>query len=175
MTGPPDRDFVHEALGDEDKGPFDPDAFDRDTVAPGTTGDPNDDVSDFPLIRDAGERPQANRAGDHTAELDVRDAGDDTEPPPPRRWLAANRYRPSTSATAATVRCGRCSSTSRGPCLSSSSLTTSTGPTRHRSSCSPLCCVESLLRLCSLQWRSAPGKPRNVLPSRWSEHTVQRR
>ena len=30
MTAPPDRDFVHEALGDEDnKGPFNPDAFDR--------------------------------------------------------------------------------------------------------------------------------------------------
>jgi hypothetical protein len=26
----------------------------RDTIAPGTTGDPNDDMSDFPLIRDAG-------------------------------------------------------------------------------------------------------------------------
>src|SRR5262249_38108191 len=29
----------------------------------GTTGDPNDTLDDFPLIRDAGETPQANRTG----------------------------------------------------------------------------------------------------------------
>ena len=70
MNPPPKPDFVHEALSDEDKGPFNPDAFDRDpfgnpeqqlrdSIAPGTIGDPNDDINDFPLIRDAGEKPRA--------------------------------------------------------------------------------------------------------------------
>jgi hypothetical protein len=67
----PPKDYIHEALGDDDPGPFDPDAFDcdqsgdperqlRDTIAPGTTGDPHDDINDFPLIRDAGEKPHSN-------------------------------------------------------------------------------------------------------------------
>jgi hypothetical protein len=33
----------------------------RDTIAPGTSGDPRDDMSDFPLIRDAAEKPRVNR------------------------------------------------------------------------------------------------------------------
>jgi hypothetical protein len=88
----------------------------RDTIAPGTIGDPHDDMDDFPLIRDAGETPQTNGrdqdrgafderdygfdAGEQADEsktnaasdLDVRDAGDDTKPPPPRRWLTANQF-----------------------------------------------------------------------------------
>jgi hypothetical protein len=65
----------------------------QDTIAPGTIGDPNDDMNDFPLIRDAGEKPRSKaRSEEPPAELDVRDAGDDTEPPPPRRWLAANQF-----------------------------------------------------------------------------------
>jgi hypothetical protein len=40
----------------------------RDTIAPGTIGDPHDTMDDLPLIRDAGEKPRGN--------------GQDAEPPP---------------------------------------------------------------------------------------------
>jgi hypothetical protein len=43
----------------------------RDHIAPGTTGDPNDGMGDFPLIRDAGEH-----------EDDEHFAGGDFDPPP---------------------------------------------------------------------------------------------
>ena len=47
----------------------------RDTIAPGTTGDSNDPMDDFPLIRDAGEKPQAFSERGHT--------NGSEEPPPP--------------------------------------------------------------------------------------------
>jgi hypothetical protein len=79
----PPRDYIHETLGDDDPGPFDPDALDRDqfgdperqwcdAIAPGTTGDPNDDMSDFPLVRDAG-----NCHAEDPGAFDERDYGFD--------------------------------------------------------------------------------------------------
>jgi len=58
MSPPPKRDFPEgdEPFGDAARSP-------RGTIAPGTIGDPNDDMNDFPLIRDAGEKPRSNRTG----------------------------------------------------------------------------------------------------------------
>jgi hypothetical protein len=47
---PPPKDF--DPFGDAERL--------RDRIAPGTVGDPHDDVNDFPLIRDAGEKPHTN-------------------------------------------------------------------------------------------------------------------
>src|SRR6516165_3474645 len=72
---------------------------------PGTNGDPNDSMDDFPTLRDAGE-PWAKAAtgqslpdegwkarfDDLAPALEVRDAGDDTAKPPPRRWLMGNQF-----------------------------------------------------------------------------------
>jgi len=61
----------------------------RDRIAPGTTGDPNDAMNDFPLIRDAGEPPRtkARNLGrtnsGHVDEFDdERFDGGDFDPPP---------------------------------------------------------------------------------------------
>jgi hypothetical protein len=53
----------------------------RDRDAPGTSGDPSDPMDDFPLIRDAGEKPQAEARRmnvEHDDEFDDEryDAGD---------------------------------------------------------------------------------------------------
>ena len=87
----------------------------QDTIAPGTIGDPNDDMNDFPLIRDAGEKPRSkarseepppaespNDYGFNSKERDDEqaaagplgewDAGDDIKPPPPRGWLLGNVF-----------------------------------------------------------------------------------
>jgi hypothetical protein len=64
---PPPKDFE----------PFDdPERHLRDTIAPGTTGDPHDDMNDFSLIRDAG-KPEDEFD-------DERYNGSDFDPPPPR-------------------------------------------------------------------------------------------
>jgi len=74
-------------------------------ITPGTNGDPNDSMDDFPTLRDAGE-PWAKAAtgqslpdegwkarfDDLAPALEVRDAGDDTAKPPPRRWLMGNQF-----------------------------------------------------------------------------------
>jgi len=67
---PPKQDF--EPFGD-------PGRLLRDTIAPGTIGDPNDDMNDFPLIRDAGEKPRKTNGSEDPlpAELEARDAGDE--------------------------------------------------------------------------------------------------
>jgi RecA-family ATPase len=90
----PDRDFVHEALGDDDKGPFEP--FDDepenehdDERFNGGDFDPPPPRSEADYGFDSGNQAGKATAG---AELDVRDAGDDTEPPPPRRWLLGNQF-----------------------------------------------------------------------------------
>ena len=60
----------------------------RDSIAPGTIGDPDDDMNDFPLIRDAGEpRTKARNLGrtnsGHVDEFDdERFDGGDFDPPP---------------------------------------------------------------------------------------------
>jgi hypothetical protein len=73
---PPPKDFD----------PFgDPERQLRDTIAPGTIGDPNDDMNDFPLIRDAGEKPRtkAHTNSEHGDEFDdERFNGGDFDPPP---------------------------------------------------------------------------------------------
>jgi hypothetical protein len=69
--------------------------FDEIPTAPGTqTKSPREDdpppaTSEADYGFDAGDDQVGETAG---AELDVRDAGDDTEPPPPRRWLTANQF-----------------------------------------------------------------------------------
>ena len=70
MSLPPKQDF--EPFGD-------PGRLLRDTIAPGTIGDPNDDMNDFPLIRDAGEKPRKTNGSEDPlpAELEARDAGDE--------------------------------------------------------------------------------------------------
>ena len=73
-------------------------------IAPGTSGDPNDSMADFPLIRDAGE-PWAKAANGQSQQvkpraphakpdggLEVFDAGLDIELPPPRGWLLGNQF-----------------------------------------------------------------------------------
>jgi len=59
MSPPPEQDFPD----DRDDAFGDPARRLRNKIAPGTAGDPNDDMNDFPLIRDAGDKPQANRTG----------------------------------------------------------------------------------------------------------------
>jgi hypothetical protein len=57
----------------------------RDTIAPGTIGDPHDDMNDFPLIRDAGEKPRtkARKLGRTNSEHDdERFDASDFDPPP---------------------------------------------------------------------------------------------
>lgn len=41
-----------------------------------------------PKAKQSSEKTKTDKSG----ELDVRDAGDDTEPPPPRRWLLGNQF-----------------------------------------------------------------------------------
>ena len=73
-------------------------------IAPGTNGDPNDPLDDFPTLRDAGEpwakaangqsqqvKPRAPHAKPD-AGLEVFDAGLDIELPPPRGWLLGNQF-----------------------------------------------------------------------------------
>src|SRR6516225_2805964 len=85
---PPNKDFIHETLGDQDPGVFEPFA-DADRFGEPPPNGPNDYGFNGKERDDA---PFGETGGDHTAELDVHDAGDDTEPPPPRRWLAANQF-----------------------------------------------------------------------------------
>jgi hypothetical protein len=63
----------------------------RDTIAPGTTGDPNDDMNDFPLIRDAGEKPHSNSRKRRTK----TDAGDEPKEPIEVFWHGRVDYRAS--------------------------------------------------------------------------------
>jgi hypothetical protein len=87
-------------------------------ITPGTNGDPNDSMDDFPTLRDAGESWAGAASGQSllpderwkadakakfggseqtakaakTPALEIRDAGDDTELPPPRGWLLGNQF-----------------------------------------------------------------------------------
>jgi hypothetical protein len=65
---PPRKDF--EPFGD-------PARHLRDTIAPGTTGDPHDTMDDFPLIRDAGEKPRSNHYAEDPGAFDERNYGFD--------------------------------------------------------------------------------------------------
>jgi len=73
MSPPPEQDF--EPFGDTAFGDPDPARRLRDTIAPGTFGDPYDTMDDFPLIRDA--KPQAERFGERR-----RSNGNEELPPP---------------------------------------------------------------------------------------------
>jgi hypothetical protein len=70
---PPPKDFK----------PFgDPERHLRDTIAPATTGDPHDDMNDFPLVRDAGDK-LGRMNSEHEDEFDdERFDGGDFDPPP---------------------------------------------------------------------------------------------
>jgi len=74
-----------------------------------------------------------------------------------RRWLrspAAGSRHCNTSAIEAIARCARCSHSWRTRRRSSSSLTTSTGPTRRQSNCSGRCCAARRLQPCWSRSRS---------------------
>ena len=91
------------------------------------------------------------------------------------RSQAVERWRSSTSAIAAIGRCARCSSIWRRPARWSSSSTTSTGPTRPRSSYWAHSCDGRPQRPCSPHSLCARAKRRSVLWQRSSGRTVRPR
>ena len=92
---------------------------------------------------------------------------------PPSR--AGARRRSSTSATAATAPCARCSSGSRRRSRSCSCSTTSTGPTRRRSSYWARCCGGRRPRACSSPWPFDPARRRSACRPRSSGRTARAR
>jgi hypothetical protein len=89
-----------------------------------------------------------------------------------RRWRWATTWHPSTSAIAATVPYGRCSKHLAPTLPLVLILDDFTGPTQRRPSCWARCCAGHRPHRCSWLARSAPGRPQNVWPSRWTERTV---
>jgi RecA-family ATPase len=85
MSPPRKQDF-HD---DGDAAFGDPERLLRDTIAPGTTGDPHDDMNDFPLIRDAGENPQINGRAPPLPFINISNW--DNEPVPKQEWAVPDR------------------------------------------------------------------------------------
>ena len=81
----------------------------------------------------------------------------------------------STSGTAATAPCRRCSSSSLRRSRSCWCSMTSTGPTRRPSSCWARCCAGRRLRLCSSRWRTVSRQTPNASRPRSSGRIARAR